>query len=185
MCSKFSVLTAVAFSVLAIGIVCFPFLPETAAQATSPTPSRTYETVQATTHDITLYGSASQGWGFTQQSMSSPGPIIDFQEGDLYNITLISVDGLSHQFFVDYNGNGIPDANDPVSQTFSSTTNILYAPDRTGEYPYYCNIHPSVMYGNVSIVPEFTSAALLTILVAVILTTIIYKKRTLAKNKLS
>jgi plastocyanin len=181
--SKFSVLMAIALSILIIGIVCVSVFSRT-AQAASTASSRTYETVQSTTHDITLYGSASQGWGFTQQSMSSPGPTIDFQVGDLYNITLISVDGLTHQFFVDYNGNRSPDGVEPVSQPFSSTTNVLFAPDRTGEFSYYCYVHPSVMYGNVSIVPEFTSMALLIMLIASLLIAVVFKKRKSLKAKL-
>jgi plastocyanin len=166
--SKFPLLATAVFSVCMIGTVCFSLLPQAIAQAT--------------THNITLYGSASQGWGFTQQSMSSPGPTINFQIGEQYNITLISADGLPHQFYVDYNRNGILDATDPSSQTFSSTTNIFFTPDRTGDFPYYCSIHPGIMRGNVAIVPELTPTSLLILLVVMSLVSVVCKNRSHAKT---
>ncbi len=143
-------------------VICFSF---NSAQA------------QGQTQNITLYGSATQGWGFTQQSISSPGPQITFQQGQLVNLTLISVDGLAHLFYVDYNGNKVADSNEPKSPQFTGTINYQFTPDRTGQFTYYCSIHPTVMFGNVSSVPEFTSIA--TVLILIIASgaiAVIYKK---------
>lgn len=133
---------------------------------------------QAQTQNITLYGSASQGWGFTQQSITSPGPQITFQEGQLVNLTLIAVDGLPHIFYVDYNGNKVADSNEPKSPQFTTTINYQFTPDRTGQFTYYCSIHPTVMFGNVSAIPEFTSTiAVLILIIASATIALIYKNK--------
>jgi plastocyanin len=129
------------------------------------------------TQNITLYGSASQGWGFTQQSMSIPGPQISFEEDQVVNMTLISADGIVHDFFVDYNGNGAPDSGEPSSPTFTSTINYQFTPDRTGEYTYYCSFHPATMHGNTNIIPELSILAVLTLLIASTTIALIYKKK--------
>ena len=139
--------------------------------------------VQAqTTNNITLYGSASQGWGFTEQTITIPGPKISFQEGELYNITLISSDGLTHKFFIDYNNNGNADNDEPASPSFSSTIIYQFTPDRTGDFTYYCSIHPSTMYGNVSIIPEFSSFTLL-VIITIMSVVVIAFKRELKKGR--
>lgn len=133
---------------------------------------------QAQTQNITLYGSATQGWGFTQQSITSPGPQITFQEGQLVNLTLIAVDGLPHIFYVDYNGNKVADSNEPKSPQFTTTINYQFTPDRTGQFTYYCSIHPTVMFGNVSAIPEFTSTiAVLILIIASATIAVIYKNK--------
>lgn len=133
---------------------------------------------QAQTQNITLYGSATQGWGFTQQSITSPGPQITFQEGQLVNLTLIAVDGLPHIFYVDYNGNKVADSNEPKSPQFTTTINYQFTPDRTGQFTYYCSIHPTVMFGNVSAIPEFTSTiAVLILIIASATIALIYKNK--------
>lgn len=133
---------------------------------------------QAQTQNITLYGSASQGWGLTQQSITSPGPQITFQEGQLVNLTLIAVDGLPHIFYVDYNGNKVADSNEPRSPQFTTTINYQFTPDRTGQFTYYCSIHPTTMFGNVSAIPEFTSTiAVLILIIASATIVVIYKNK--------
>ncbi len=133
---------------------------------------------QGQTQNITLYGSATQGWGLTQQSITSPGPQITFQQGQLVNLTLISVDGLPHIFYVDYNGNKIADTNEPKSPQFTGTINYQFTPDRNGQFIYYCSIHPTVMFGNVSSVPELTAiAAVLILIIASATIAIINKKK--------
>ena len=129
------------------------------------------------THSITLYGAAFQGWGYTEQSLSSPGPQIEFQEGDLYNMTLVSVDGFTHNFYIDYNGNGNPDGDEPTSPDFTSTINYQFTPDRTGAFTYYCHYHHTVMYGNATIIPEFSSFALIAALIIVTALVLAYTTR--------
>lgn len=132
------------------------------------------------TTNITLYGSATQGWGLTQQSMSIQGPDISFEEGVLVNMTLISADGMVHDFFVDYNGNGAINSGEPRSPTFSSTMNYQFTPDRTGQFTYYCSFHPTTMRGNSNIIPEFTVAAFVALMVALATIAILYRAKRLA-----
>lgn len=163
--SKFFGLSILALSMFGIVVVFFSMFPCLVA-------------VQAqATNEITLYGSAFQGWGFTEQTITSPGPQISFQEGELYSMTLISADGITHKFFVDYNGNGNPDSDEPVSPNFSSTVNYQFTPDRTGEFTYYCSFHPATMFGNASVVPEFGTLTLLVVIALTTITIIAYKKR--------
>jgi hypothetical protein len=64
--------------------------------------------IPPTTRNFTLYGSFSRGWGFTATSISSPGPTIVVQQGDTVNLTLISADGVTHNFFVSYTNTSSP-----------------------------------------------------------------------------
>ena len=124
----------------------------------------------ATTLNFTLYGAAAQGWGFTSSSITSPGPTITVAQGDTVNLTLISADGVSHQFFVSYTNSSTFSSGDPESAVFSGTTNFQFvATNTTGTYTYYCTIHPSVMYGYFEVVqtgaiPEFQPIAMLMLL---------------------
>jgi FtsP/CotA-like multicopper oxidase with cupredoxin domain len=42
----------------------------------------------STVHNFTLYGDFSHGWGFTAGNITSPGPTITVDQGDLVNLTL-------------------------------------------------------------------------------------------------
>lgn len=135
------------------------------------------------TQNITLYGSATQGWGLTQQSMSIPGPQITFTQDVPVSLTLISVDGNVHDFYVDYNGNGAIDSGEPHSPTFTSTVTYQFAPDRTGQFTYYCSFHAATMRGNAQIIiPELTLTALIALMVASAMIAVVYmrKKKTLS-----
>ncbi len=125
--------------------------------------------------NITLYGGAGLGWGFTQASMSIPGPEVSFEAGVPVNLTLIGVDGLPHNFFVDYNGNRVPDANEPMSPTFTSTINYQFTPDRTGTFTYYCQFHMMTMFGNVNAIPELSTVGIAILLMVVSLIAVAYK----------
>ena len=92
-------------------------------------------------------------------------------------MTLIGVDGVLHVFHIDYNGNGNPDSNEPVSPNFSSTINYQFTPDRTGQFTYYCNFHPATMFGNASIIPEFTPLTLAIVISSATLIIMFYRKR--------
>ena len=153
-------------------ILCLSLLPHIFSHAPN---LRVVEAQE--TNEITLYGSSILGWGFTEGSMSRPGPQIDFQEGQLYNMTLISADGVTHKFFVDYNGNGTPDDDEPVSPDFSSTINFQFTPNKTGEFTYYCHYHPNTMYGNVTIIPEFSLIGLILVMIALGLILVVYKRK--------
>ena len=99
-----------------------------------------------------LFGSSSKGWGFTSTSMISPGPTIMVLQNSVVNVTLTSADGLQHEFFIDYNGNGVPDADEPMSEPFTNTTSLLVKPSVAGTFKYFCALHPSVMYGTFMVV---------------------------------
>jgi len=135
------------------------------------------------TQTFTLYGSFIRGWGFTEVTMSIPGPEISFEEGVPVSITLISADGALHDFFVDYNGNGAIDSDEPRSSTFTSTTTFQFTPDRTGQFTYYCSFHRSTMYGNTQIIPELTPAVLAVLMVGVAITGIFFKIKQQNKEK--
>jgi len=125
--------------------------------------------------EFTLYGSMFAGWGFTEESMSIPGPEISFEQDVPVRITLISADGALHDFFVDYNGNGAIDSDEPRSSTFTSTTTFQFTPDRTGQFTYYCSFHRSTMYGNTQIIPELTPAVLAVLMVGLAIAGLLFK----------
>jgi plastocyanin len=106
---------------------------------------------RASVDGINLFGSFSQGWGFTPGSISSPGPTITVAQGDVVNLTLTSQDGISHLFFVDYNGNGVNDAGEPASSSFSGTVNYQFTASRAGTFTYHCAFHPLSMFGTFTV----------------------------------
>lgn len=106
---------------------------------------------EASVNNLSLFGSASQGWGSTPGSMSSPGPAITVTQGDAVNLTLTSQDGLPHEFFVDYNGNGAVDSGEPVSPAFAGTINYEFSATKAGTFTYYCAFHPGIMHGTFTV----------------------------------
>lgn len=130
--------------------------------------------------NFTLYGEASHGWGFTDGNITSPGPPITVDQGDLVNLTLISADGAPHQFFVDYNGNGIHDVAEPESLTFTASLQYSFTASVNGTFTYYCAIHPGTMHGTFTVkfvVPEFPSIPILALFMAAMLLAVIVFRR--------
>lgn len=105
----------------------------------------------STTVSFNLFGSLTQGWGFTSTTLTSPGPTITVHQGDLVNVTLTSQDGAPHQFYVDYNGDHAPDNGEPVSPVFTGTINFQFIVSTLGTFTYYCAIHPMVMFGTFNV----------------------------------
>jgi len=132
----------------------------------------------ATTWNLTLYGSYTKGWGFTPDSMASPGPSISVNEGDIVNLTLISQDnGIAHQFYVDYNGNHMLDVGEPASGYFTTTVTLQFTASINGTFTYYCSVHPDVMYGGFTVVPEFSPVVVLTVfMIATLLVAVALRK---------
>src|SRR6266849_6829178 len=66
---------------------------------------------------FTLFGriNSPAGWGFTSSSVASPGPDIRVLQGETVTLTLNSGDGVPHNWGVDYNGNGVIDPGEPLS----------------------------------------------------------------------
>ncbi len=106
--------------------------------------------VHASPVAYTLYGT-TQGWGFTAGSITSPGPDLTASPGETVSMTLYSADDVRHNFYVDYNGNGMPDTGEPLSADFrSSTVPITYdftATSTPGTYTYYCDYHANNQFG--------------------------------------
>jgi len=112
--------------------------------------------------NINLYGASQSnkiGWGFTQDTITSPGPTIIVKKGDIINLTLTSSDLVLHNFFVDYNGNKIPDIGEPLSRGFGDicppTINYKFIANKTGKFKYYSYYDMNIMYGNFTVIdPE-------------------------------
>jgi plastocyanin len=109
--------------------------------------------------NFALFGSASKGWGFTSESMISPGPTITVTQNDVVNLTLTSADGLQHKFFIDYNGNGIPGADEPTSGPFTTTISLLINASVVGTFKYFCAFHPNIMYGTFTVTNASTQVS--------------------------
>lgn len=123
-------------------------------------PSIRIQVVKADTVNFTLYGSPMSGWGFTSTSMTIPGPTITVNQYDIVDLTLVSQGGLPHNFFVDYNNNGVPEGDEPLSSTFTTTLVFEFNASKSGSFTYYCRFHPSVMYGTIIVkqapIPELS-----------------------------
>ena len=89
-----------------------------------------------------LYGSRNGGWGSTNTSLTTPGPLIEVEVGDNVTLNLTSLDGLSHRWFIDYNNNSAADGSEPRSPNFANqvlwnftvsnvTGTFAYRSDRT------------------------------------------------------
>ncbi len=96
---------------------------------------------------VSLYGSFGSGWGTASASETNPGPRLTVNQGDSVTVTLTSTDGFTHQFLVDYNGNGVADPGEPLSAPFNSTTTLTFVASQAGTFPYLCVIHPTAMKG--------------------------------------
>lgn len=107
----------------------------------------------STIRSFNLYGSASGGWGFTSGTITSPGPTITVDEGDLVNLTLISQDSSLHSFYVDYNGDHAADMGEPTSSSFTTSTIYQFTADTSGTFTYYCQYHPDMMFGTFTVIP--------------------------------
>ncbi len=138
------------------------------------------EPAKAATRNITLYGrglGSPTGWGFTPETIANPGPAISVDQGDLVVLTLISQDGLAHQFLVDYNGNNVADVGEPASGIFSGTTTYQFTADSNGTFPYICTFHFTTMRGGFTVVPEFSPTAVLAVfIIATLLASIALRK---------
>lgn len=136
-----------------------------------------------TTRTFTLYGSFSGGWGFAAASISSPGPTIVVEQGEIVNLTLISSDGVTHNFFVSYTNISSPSTDDPKSNDFFITTNYQFTATTTiGTYKYYCFYHSATMWGYFQVVqsgtiPEFEPLITLSLFATItVVATLVYRR---------
>ncbi len=103
----------------------------------------------------TLYGRilAPAGWGFGSGNVTQPGPLLKAYVSTVVTLSLHSGDSIAHTWFIDYNGNGIKDADEPGSGSFSSSTSFTTTLWRVGSFKYACAIHGLAMSGPISIIP--------------------------------
>lgn len=96
-----------------------------------------------------LTASAEYGWNYT-----NPGPTITVNQGDTVVLTLEGVDIAHHSFYVDLNGNGFNDSDEPQSPIFINTTiTFQFVADRLGTCSYYCWYHQFTMHGQFVVLP--------------------------------
>src|SRR5207247_9159149 len=107
--------------ILFLGAALLPFVLPQAAQAAQ--------------FALTLYGRALW-WSFTSGGEARPGPVLLAVQGDQVDVTMTSEDFLPHGFFIDYNGNGVPDSGDFMSPQTSGTIQFSIPADTLGTYTY-------------------------------------------------
>jgi hypothetical protein len=107
-----------------------------------------------------LFASRAAGWGFTNTTLSIPGPPMEVQVGDNVTLNLTSVDGRTHSWFIDYNNNSQYNAGEPRSTFFG--TAVLWnftVSNRTGTFRYRSDRGAgdlATMWGNLTVVPAGT-----------------------------
>ena len=125
-----------------------------------------YTNVGKTSHK-TFYLSANSVSGWNQ---TTAGPSLTVVSNDTVTLMLRSSDGATHQWFIDFNNNGLLDANETSSPAFSSTTtflNFTFKPviwsqasiPHSGTFTYRDNASPTA--GSITINPQQTAAVFL------------------------
>src|SRR2546427_5542707 len=126
------------------------------AAAPSPLPPRT----GVWPVNLTLYGNASRGWGFSAATISNPGPNVTVYYGDTVNLTLIGNDlQTSHSWFVDYDNSMTPTGDEPNSPPFNGPAepSLLvwsFQALQPGNWTYRCGMHPNSMTGAIQVLAE-------------------------------
>ncbi|HYU05852.1 MAG TPA: hypothetical protein VEM77_01560 [Thermoplasmata archaeon] len=114
--------------------------------------------VAAADVNISLFGSRAEGWGFTNTSITSPGPALTVHVGDNVTLNLTANDTFAHRWFIDYNGNNVSSGTEPTSPIFG--TAVLWnftVSNVTGTYRYRSDRTAgagddlSTMWGNITI----------------------------------
>jgi FtsP/CotA-like multicopper oxidase with cupredoxin domain len=98
----------------------------------------TFSAAPAAAKDVrfTLYGSQTGGWGSANNSLAWPGPHLTVDEGDNVTFNLTSVDGLVHNWYIDYDGDSNDDGNEPDSPDFTGTVEWNFTASQNGTYAY-------------------------------------------------
>lgn len=99
-----------------------------------------------------FYGSNSGGWGRDPGNMTKPGPFLTYSNGTQLRLTLHSQDTRTHNFFVDYNGDG-SNASEPSTGDFFTLAGTTFPPitlTRQGNFTYRCIYH-NAMTGKLNI----------------------------------
>jgi heme/copper-type cytochrome/quinol oxidase subunit 2 len=139
-----------------------------------------------------LFGSRAAGWGFTNTSLTIPGPPMQVEVGDNVTLNLTSVDGRSHDWFIDYNNNSAVNPGEPRSPNFG--TAVLWnftVSNMTGTFRYRSDRVAggdlATMWGNITILPAgslqgplsnpLVFGGLILALVAVLVVAVLYHRR--------
>ena len=111
---------------------------------------------QARPVNLTLYGDAALGWGFSNATIREPGPPIVVLYNTNVTLTLIAHDSATHNWFIDYNNDLTMSPGEPSSKDFNVPGDIVgtfpFVASQTGNWTYRCHIHPTTMTGTISIV---------------------------------
>jgi len=111
---------------------------------------------QARPVNLTLYGDAASGWGFSNATIREPGPPIVVLYNTTVTLTLIAHDSAPHNWFIDFNNDLTMSPGEPSSNDFNVPGNIVgifpFVASQTGNWTYRCHIHPTTMTGTISIV---------------------------------
>ncbi len=106
--------------------------------------------------NLTLHGDAGLGWGFTSATKTTPGPNVTIHLGDRVNLTLIADDSADHNWFIDYDNSLGPNGDEPSSPIFNNSGVLVwpFVADRAGNWTYRCRIHPTSMFGTITVLEE-------------------------------
>src|SRR5439155_22656403 len=105
-----------------------------------------------------LYGSRSGGWGLSNTSLATPGPLIEVEVGDNLTLNLTSLDlNRNHNWFIDYNNNSVVDANESYSDSGTFRGNLQYdftVGNQTGTFVYRSRFNgDGNLWGNITVRP--------------------------------
>jgi len=109
---------------------------------------------------LTLYGDSGRGWGLNRTTTTTPGPTITVYLGSPVTLSLVGADPppaqVTHNWFIDYNGNNQTDPGENKSADFTSPGSIVFTfvPTREGNATYKCQYHFSTMFGTIRIVAQ-------------------------------
>ena len=105
--------------------------------------------------NFTFYGNSVRGWGFSNATITEPGPNITVYFGDVLNLTLIGNDSAPHSWFIDYDNSLAVSGDEPTSGDFNVAGNIVGRGSlpavHPGNWTYRCGMHPSTMTGTIRI----------------------------------
>jgi plastocyanin len=141
---------------LALGLIALSIGP---AAGTPPVPTPSFAADVAPRANFTLYGDSIGGWGFSNATISKPGPTLSVYIGDSVEMTLIARDAsVQHNWFIDYNNDTNQNPGESGSPNFNgpSDPKVVQFPffaDRPGNWTYRCGIHPTGMWGMLQVVP--------------------------------
>ncbi len=111
---------------------------------------------QARPVNLTLYGDAALGWGFSNATIREPGPPIVVLYNTNVKLTLIAKDSAPHNWFIDYNNDLTMSPVEPSSKDFNVPGDVVgtltFLASQTGNWTYRCHVHPTSMTGTISIV---------------------------------